>query len=45
MIQIISDQVLDGIITKVKKAKFYAVAAAEVTDRGLQTQLATTLNM
>ena len=43
LIQIISDQVLDGIIAKVKKAKFYAVAADEATGRGLQTQLTTTL--
>ena len=43
LIQIISDQIPDGIIAKVKKAKFYAVAADEATDRGLQTQLTTTL--
>ena len=43
LIQIISDQILDGIIAKVKKAKFYVVAAYEATNRGLQTQLTTTL--
>ena len=43
LIQIIIDQILDGIIAKVKKAKFYAVAANEATDRGLQTQLTTTV--
>ena len=41
--QIISNQILDGIIAEVKKAKFYAVAIADTTDRGLQTQLTTTL--
>ena len=43
LIQIISDHIMDGIIAKVKKAKFYAVAADEAIDRGLQTQLTTTL--
>ena len=43
LVQIISDQILDDIIAKVKNAKFYAVAADEATDRGLQTQLTTTL--
>ena len=43
LIQITSDQILDGIIAKVKKARFYAVAADEATDIGLQTQLTTTL--
>ena len=43
LIQIINDQILDGIIAEVKKAKFYAAAADETTDRGLQTQLTTTL--
>ena len=33
LIQIISDQILDGIIAIVKKAKSYAVVADEVTDR------------
>ena len=42
LIQIISNQILDGIIAKVKKAKFYAVAADKATDRDLQTQLTTT---
>ena len=39
----VSCTVLDGIIAKVKKAKLYAIAADEATDRGLQTQLTTTL--
>ena len=43
LVQIISDQILDGIIAKVKKEKFYAVAADEATDRGFQTQLTTIL--
>ena len=34
---------LDGIIAKVKKAKFYAVAADEAIDRSLQIQLTTIL--
>ena len=43
MTQVISDQMLDDIIAKVKKAKFYAFVEDEATDRDLQTQLTTTL--
>ena len=43
LIQIISDQILDGIIAKFKKSMLYGVAADEVTDRILQIQLTTTL--
>ena len=43
LIQIISDQILDGIIAKVKSAKCYVVAADEATDKSLQTQLTTNL--
>ena len=43
LITIISDQILEGIITKVQTAKFFAVSADEATDRGLQTQLTMTV--
>ena len=43
LIKIISDQILEGIITKAQTAKFFAVSADEATDRGLQTQLTMTL--
>ena len=43
LIKIISDQILEGIIAKVKTAKFFAVSADEATDKGLQTQLTMTL--
>ena len=43
LIQIMCDQILEGIITKVQTAKFFAVSADEATDRGLQTQLTMTL--
>lgn len=43
LINIISDQILEGIIAKVKTAKFFAVSADEATDKGLQTQLTMTL--
>ena len=43
LIKIISDQILEGIIAKVKTAKFFAVSADEATDNGLQTQLTMTL--
>ena len=38
-----SDQILEGIIAKVKAAKYFAVSADEATDKGLQTQLTMTL--
>ena len=43
LIQIMSNQILEGIITKVKTAKYFAVAADETTDHGNQTQLTMTL--
>ena len=43
LIQIIGDQVLEGIIANVKTAKYFAVSTDEATDRGLQTQLTITL--
>ena len=43
LIKIISDQILEGIITKVQTAKFFAVSADEATDRGLKTQLTMTV--
>ena len=44
LIQIMGDQILEGIIAKVQTAKFFAVSADEATDRGLQTQLTMTLH-
>ena len=43
LINIMSDQILEGIIAKVKAAKYFAVSADEATDKGLQTQLTMTL--
>ena len=43
LIQIMSNQILEGIIAKVKTAKYFAVAADEATDHGNQTQLTMTL--
>ena len=43
LIQIMGDQILEGIIAKVQTAKFFAVSADEATDRGLQMQLTMTL--
>lgn len=43
LIEIISTQILDNIIGKVTKAKFFAVAADEATDKSLQTQLTTVI--
>ena len=43
LINILGDQILEGIITNVKKAKYFSVSADEATDRGLQTQL--TMNL
>ena len=38
IIEILGDQVLEGIIANVKAAKYFAVSADEATDRGLQSQ-------
>ena len=35
LIQIMSNQILEGIIAKVKTAKYFAVAADEATDHGM----------
>ena len=43
LINIMSDQILEGIIAKVKAAKYFAMSADEATDKGLQTQLTMTL--
>ena len=39
IVKILGDQVLDGIIANVKKAKYFAISADEATDSGKQTQL------
>ena len=44
IIEILGDQVLEGIIANVKAAKYFAVSADEATDRGLQTQLTITVH-
>ena len=43
IIEILGDQVLEGIIANMKAAKYFAVSADEATDRGLQTQLTITV--
>ena len=43
LVQIIGDQILDGIPTNVKTAKYFAALADEATDIELQTQLTMTL--
>ena len=43
LINILGDQILENIITNVKRAKYFAVAADEATDWSLQTQLTMTL--
>ena len=44
IVQILSYQVLEGIIANVNAAKYFAVSADEATDRGLQTQLTVTVH-
>ena len=44
IIEMLGDQVLEGIIANVKAAKYFAVSADEATDRGLQTQLTITVH-
>ena len=44
IVQILSDQVLEGIIANVNEAKYFTVSADEATDRGLQTQLTVTVH-
>ena len=43
IIEVLGDQLLEGIIANVKAAKYFAVSADEATDRGLQTQLTVTV--
>ena len=44
IIEVLGDQLLEGIIANVKAAKYFAVSADEATDRGLQTQLTVTVH-
>ena len=44
IVQILSDQVLEGIIANVNAAKYFPVSADKATDRGLQTQLTVTVH-
>ena len=43
IIEVLGDQLLEGIIANVKAAKYFVVSADEATDRGLQTQLTVTV--